>query len=268
MTTTIEPATGDTPRERPGIVSATPLVPPSERDAAEFANVAGRESPAESSSGVSDVPVLEAPSPAGRVDAAAWRCVDVVASLAVVVILAPVLVLVGILVKRSSPGPVFFRQIRVGRGGREFKVWKFRTMQDGTHQTVLADPALRAEYENNDFKMQEDDPRITKIGKKLRKSSIDELPQLINVIKGEMSLVGVRPLLPQELALRSDYDRSLYERYRPGVTGLWQVEGRSNVKAIQRIELDRRYLEHWSSWTNLKLILQTPRAVLLGNGAK
>jgi lipopolysaccharide/colanic/teichoic acid biosynthesis glycosyltransferase len=268
MTTTIEPTTGDAPRERPATDTAKPLAPHCELGVAESVEVAGTDSPGGQPSRAPATPVSAAPRPAGRVEAAAWRCVDLLASLTALVVLAPLLALVAILVKRSSPGPVFFRQIRVGKGGREFKVWKFRTMQDGTHQTVLSDPALLAEYKNNDFKLHEDDPRITNIGKKLRKSSIDELPQLINVIMGDMSLVGVRPLLPQELALRSDYDRSLYGCYRPGVTGLWQVEGRSNVKAIERIELDRRYLEHWSFWTNLTLILRTPRAVLFGHGAK
>jgi lipopolysaccharide/colanic/teichoic acid biosynthesis glycosyltransferase len=207
------------------------------------------------------------PTSPSTVGLALWRCLDITVSVVALIVMSPLMLIVAALVKASGPGPIIFRQTRVGRGGNEFELWKFRTMQDGTHQLVMSDPDIRADYEKNDFKLSEDDPHITPIGRKLRKSSLDELPQLLNVIKGQMSLVGVRPLLPQELARRAPYDRSLYMRHRPGVTGLWQVEGRSSVKAAERIELDRTYLEHWSFWTNLKLALQTPRAVLFGHGA-
>lgn len=226
-----------------------------------------RAEPAQAEPAEVELVQAELPTSPSAMGLAVWRCLDIAVSVVALIVLSPLLLIVAVLVKASSPGPIIFRQTRVGRGGSEFELWKFRTMQDGTHQHVLADPAIRADYEQNDFKLSEDDPHITRIGKKLRKSSVDELPQLLNVIRGEMSLVGVRPLLPQELARRAAYDRDLYIRHRPGVTGLWQVEGRSSVKAAERIELDRTYLERWSFWTNLKLALQTPRAVLFGHGA-
>jgi lipopolysaccharide/colanic/teichoic acid biosynthesis glycosyltransferase len=205
--------------------------------------------------------------PASKWRGVAWRCVDVTIAVVAVFALSPIIAVVSLLVKASSPGPIIFRQRRVGRNGREFEILKFRTMKDGTHQQVLADPVLRAAYEENDFKLAENDLRITRIGRRLRKTSLDELPQLLNIIKGEMSLVGVRPLLPQELAQRPDYDRELYGRYRPGITGLWQVEGRSSVKAEERVSLDRQYLEQWSIRSNIVLLLRTPFAVLFGHGA-
>ncbi len=205
--------------------------------------------------------------PASKWRGAAWRCIDIAIAIVALLALSPVIGVVALLVKASSPGPVIFRQVRVGRNGRGFEILKFRTMNDGTHQQVLADPVVRAAYEQNDFKLAENDRRITPIGKRLRKASLDELPQLLNVIKGEMSLVGVRPLLPQELAQRPAYDRDLYGRYRPGITGLWQVEGRSSVKAQGRVGLDRRYLEQWSIRGNIALLLRTPFAVLFGHGA-
>ncbi len=196
-----------------------------------------------------------------------WRVIDISVSSLALIILMPFLLLVSILVRTSSPGPVIFKQHRVGRDGRLFKVWKFRSMRVGAHTEVMADPDLRSSYFKNDFKLSEEDPRITKIGRKLRKTSIDEIPQLLNVIRGDMSLVGVRPLLPEELALRPENDQELYRRYRPGITGLWQVEGRAKIKAGERIDLDRRYLEQWSLRTNIKIALRTPMAVLKGNGA-
>jgi exopolysaccharide production protein ExoY len=167
----------------------------------------------------------------------------------------------------TSHGPAIFRQSRVGLGAQSFEVLKFRTMDDGTHDHVLNDPDLRRSYETNDFKLPSDDPRITRVGRFLRRTSLDELPQLVNVLRGQMSLVGVRPLLPQELQIRSRHDRELYAHHRPGLTGLWQIEGRSTVGDSDRIELDRRYLEGWSVRSNVKILLRTPRAVLFGAGA-
>ncbi len=166
------------------------------------------------------------------------------------------------MVKATSRGPVLFNQQRVGRNGELFTVYKFRSMRDGTHHEVLGDAVARQAYHDNDFKLPPDDPRITTIGRLLRKTSLDELPQLVNVLMGDMSIVGIRPLLADELALRPEYDQQLYRTMRPGMTGLWQVEGRSTVQKTDRLHLDRRYVEEWSVWGDVKIAVRTPLALL------
>lgn len=197
-----------------------------------------------------------------RRELVAQRLFDLVTALVgVVVFLVPAL-LIAVVVKCTNSGPVLFTQRRVGRGGREFTVYKFRTMRQGTHQEILADERARQAYRDNDFKLPPDDPRITGIGRLLRKTSLDELPQLINVIQGKMSIVGVRPLLAEEVAIRPAYDQALYRCMRPGMTGLWQVEGRSTVRSTDRLQLDRTYLENWSVWGDIKIAIRTPFALL------
>ena len=189
------------------------------------------------------------------------RLLDIcVATAAALVAFFPGLVIAAI-VRSTSTGPVFFVQERVGQHGEVFRLVKFRTMRDGTHLEVRANAEMLAEYQANDFKLPPDDPRITAIGRWLRRTSLDEVPQLINVLKGEMSIVGVRPLLTEELALRTTYDQALYRALRPGMTGLWQVEGRSTVQKEDRLHLDRRYLETWSLWRDAEIILRTPGAL-------
>jgi lipopolysaccharide/colanic/teichoic acid biosynthesis glycosyltransferase len=190
------------------------------------------------------------------------RTIDVVVGAVALVLSFPVWMLIAALIKATSRGPVFFLQERVGRAGVPFTVIKFRTMRDGTHAEVLACEEQHAHYAANDFKLLPDDPRITKFGKILRKTSLDELPQLINVLRGQMSLVGIRPLLSDELARRDDFDQDCYKLMRPGMTGLWQVEGRSTIGSTDRVVLDRRYLETWSLIKDLKLLLATPLAIL------
>lgn len=213
---------------------------------------------------VPSVEVRSTPSTASR---RIMRTLDVACALVLLLVLSPLMAIVAILVKRSSPGPVIFRQQRIGKDGELFDVLKFRSMADGTHEQVLSDPELRRQYEQNDFKLPPDASCITPVGRVLRKTSIDELPQLVNVLRGEMSLVGVRPLLARELALRSCYDQELYMLHAPGLTGLWQVEGRSSIGDDARVELDRRFLEEWSPRGNVNLLLLTPKAVLCGVGA-
>jgi lipopolysaccharide/colanic/teichoic acid biosynthesis glycosyltransferase len=196
-----------------------------------------------------------------------FRVIDVVLALAGLLLLAPLLATLGALVRLTGAGPTLFKQQRVGRSGDLFEVVKFRTMTDGTHDAVLSDPEARRRYEQNDFKLFSDDPRITRIGRLLRKSSLDELPQLINVLRGQMSLVGIRPLLPQEVTQRSEYDQQLYRLLKPGLTGLWQVEGRSAIGDDHRIELDRRSVETWTVRSALRILARTPKAVLVGIGA-
>lgn len=192
-----------------------------------------------------------------------WRRFgDVVIAGVTLVVAAVPMLLIAAAIKVTSRGPVLFRQDRVGREATMFRVAKFRTMTDGTHADVMASEEDRRRYIENDFKLDANDQRITKLGRLLRKTSLDELPQLFNVIKGEMSIVGIRPLVPIELGLRPDYDQELYRSLRPGLTGLWQVEGRSTVAQEERLELDRRYVETWSPWNDAKILLRTPLALV------
>lgn len=196
--------------------------------------------------------------PPDTAQAIARRLFDIALAAIALVVFAVPCVVIAIVVKLTSRGPVFYVQQRVGRRGDLIGVLKFRSMLDGTHAEVRNDPA----YIDNDFKLSPDDPRITRVGRVLRSTSLDELPQLFNVLRGQMSVVGVRPLLEEELALRSKYDQDLYRMFRPGITGLWQVEGRSSVCKAERVELDRQYLENWSLWGDIKIAARTPLALL------
>jgi lipopolysaccharide/colanic/teichoic acid biosynthesis glycosyltransferase len=190
------------------------------------------------------------------------RAVDlIVCTLGFLAFAIPMLIIAA-LVKCTSRGPVLFTQPRVGADGILFPVKKFRTMRDGTHAEVLSDHSLHALYRANDFKLPSGDPRITTVGRFLRKTSLDELPQLFNVLTGDMSIVGVRPLVPAEVAQRPMHDQLLYRSMQPGMTGLWQIEGRSTVRDADRLLLDRDYLEQWTLRRDLAIIARTPFAVL------
>ena len=211
---------------------------------------------------------LGVPTPLLRLDVlerpghAAKRALDITISLIALIILAPVMVILAIAVKRTSPGPVLFRQERVGQNGQPFDVLKFRSMHSGAHAELVRNPIDHRRYQENGFKLDADDPRITRVGRFIRTTSLDELPQLVNVLRGEMSLVGIRPLLTDELALRSDYDQACYRALKPGMTGLWQVSGRSSVGRTDRHALDRDYIETWTLEADLRVLLRTPIAVL------
>lgn len=211
--------------------------------------------------GSADLPVVK------PVDRALMRAIDVVGSLLLLVILAPIALASAVAVRLTSQGPVIFRQKRVGMGGEIFEVLKFRTMENGTHDKVLADSNLYELYKANDFKLPAEAAMTTSVGKWLRRTSMDEIPQLVNVLRGEMGLVGVRPIELEQLDERSVYDQALYRSHRPALTGVWQVEGRSEFRDEHRIELDRRTLEGWGLLTNVSLLLRTPFAVLRGAGA-
>lgn len=212
--------------------------------------------------------LVENPAPTvSRASRRSMRIIDVALASFSLVLVSPIALVVAVLIATTSRGPVIFRQQRVGRGGELFEVLKFRSMADGTHHEVHADPVARSLYEANDFKLRPDDPRITTVGRFLRKTSLDEIPQLVNVVRGEMSLVGVRPLLERELALRPELDQRLYRNHLPGLTGLWQVGGRSMVGEHDRFALDREYLQTWSVRSNVAILFRTPLAVLRGAGA-
>lgn len=192
------------------------------------------------------------------------RLFDVTVSLAALIFLSPVMLLTALAIKLDSPGPVIFKQKRVGKNGVEFDFYKFRSMVADAEQ-LRNELAAANEADGPVFKIRED-PRITRTGKFIRKYSIDELPQLMNVLKGDMSLVGPRPPLPREV---EEYGNIEWRRMEviPGITGLWQVSGRSEVSFNKWMELDVYYIEHWSFWFDLKILLQTIPVVLTGKGA-
>ncbi len=194
----------------------------------------------------------------------AKRTFDLVVTSTIVLLGMPLWLLVAAAIKLESPGPVFYRQTRIGRGGNEFGMYKFRSMRADA-DAVLAELAEANEATGPLFKMK-DDPRITRVGKWLRKFSIDEFPQLINVLKGEMSLVGPRPPLPSETSQYNDYHWRRME-VPPGMTGLWQVSGRSSLTFEEMIRLDLFYIENWSVAFDLSLIARTVPAVLFARGA-
>jgi exopolysaccharide biosynthesis polyprenyl glycosylphosphotransferase len=192
------------------------------------------------------------------------RAMDMTVSATTLILLSPLLALVALLIKLTTPGPVFFKQHRVGMNKRTFTLIKFRSMYVDAEQRK-ADLAALNEVDGPVFKIK-NDPRITPLGRIIRKTSIDELPQLLNVLRGEMSLVGPRPPLPSEV---DQYDW-IYRRrlsIKPGLTCLWQISGRSNLPFARWMELDREYTEKWSIWLDIKILFKTVPVVLSGNGA-
>lgn len=202
-----------------------------------------------------------------------WRAVkrmfDIVASVILLVLLLPVFIAVAIAIKRTDLGPATYSQRRIGRHGRSFPCFKFRTMVSDADECLkrwsIENPALYDEYLKT-FKLK-NDPRITPIGHWLRRTSLDELPQLWNVIRGDMSLVGPRPVILKELQDYYGAAAQLYVRTRPGITGLWQVSGRSDTSYEQRVILDEWYILNWSFWYDIVILIQTARIVVTGKGA-
>lgn len=205
------------------------------------------------------------------------RAMDVAGSLAALLLLSPVLAGISIAIKLTSAGPILFKQQRVGLYGRKFTFLKFRSMKcnndPGIHQAFTQQ--LIAGKSNPEgargpvptvFKIQ-NDPRVTWIGRFLRKTSLDELPQFINVLRGEMSLVGPRPPIPYEVKCYDSWHKRRLVAVKPGITGLWQVSGRSRVGFDDMVRLDLRYARSWSLWLDILILLQTPRAVVSGSGA-
>ncbi|MDX1450360.1 MAG: sugar transferase, partial [Acidimicrobiia bacterium] len=192
------------------------------------------------------------------------RVIDIIGATLALAVLSPVLLITALAVRLSSPGPVIHRQIRIGQDGEPFIFLKFRSMYiDAEH--LKKSLTQYNEAEGPIFKIRQD-PRITPVGRWIRKLSIDEMPQLLHVLTGRMSLVGPRPHLPEEVAV---YDGEARRRLavRPGVTGIWQVSGRSDLDFETWIAMDLEYLDHWSLWLDLKLMARTFTAVLSGRGA-
>lgn len=199
------------------------------------------------------------------------RALDVAGSAIGLLALSPLFAGIALAVKLTSPGPVFFRQQRIGRRGREFTFYKFRSMQTGNnsaeHEKFVEALISGETPANGTFKIQ-NDSRVTRIGALLRKSSLDELPQLYNVLRGEMSLVGPRPPIPYEVHKYSHWHRRRLYGAQPGMTGLWQVEGRSRVGFDDMVRLDLQYIASWSMWLDLRILWKTPKAVISGKGAR
>ena len=195
------------------------------------------------------------------------RVLDMVLASALIVLLTPLMMAVAIALIVGSPGPVIYGQRRLGRYGRSFKCFKFRSMFTDAEQRLASDPELHAEYVRNGFKLPDgQDPRITPLGRVLRRTSLDELPQLWNVLRGEMSLVGPRPIVPAEIRHYRE-DSQMLLLLQPGITGLWQVSGRSNLAYPERTDLELEYVEEWSLSRDLRILAATIPAVLQRRGA-
>ena len=205
------------------------------------------------------------------------RMMDVLGSALALAIFLPVFLVIAIAVKATSEGPVFFRQRRVGQHGNSFTFLKFRSMYANNDaqvhkqyvQQLIAGKADKHPSNGNGegvYKMTKDS-RITRVGAFLRKTSLDELPQFFNVLKGEMSLVGPRPPIPYEVEAYEIWHRRRLLEAKPGITGLWQISGRSRVKFDDMVRLDLQYARNWSPWMDIKILLRTPGAVVLGSGA-
>ena len=195
------------------------------------------------------------------------RVIDILLVVVFSVVTLPLIVAIAALIKLTSPGPAFFGQRRYGRKGEPFMAWKFRSMAADASQVLeqcLSDPALREEWRRS-HKLR-NDPRVTRIGRFLRRTSLDELPQLWNILRGQMSFVGPRPIVAEEIA-RYGESYSLYKKVTPGLTGLWQVSGRNNTSYEQRVNFDLYYVRNWSFWLDLHILARTVKVVVLGDGA-
>lgn len=207
------------------------------------------------------------------------RVIDIIGGIVGLIIFSPLFLIVPILIKVTSPGPVFFRQERLGQLGKKFVFLKFRTMHidndDGIHRNYISnlidggniscDDSEKPGNEGS-FKIR-NDPRVTMVGKFLRRTSLDELPQFINVLKGEMSLVGPRPPIPYECDKYKLWHMKRVIEVKPGITGLWQVEGRSSTSFDEMVRLDLKYIREWSLWLDVKILLKTPCVVVTAKGA-
>ena len=207
-----------------------------------------------------------APAALGEGQARAKRCADIVGASIALLLVWPLLAVLAVLVKLDSRGPVLFAQTRVGLRGRPFRMLKLRTMRDGADDEKAALAHLSHTDDPRLFKIPED-PRVTRVGRVVRRWSLDELPQLVNVLRGDMSLVGPRPFFASDL---DDYEVHHFRRLavKPGITGLWQVSGRSDIVDFEEVvRLDRHYIEHWSLALDLRILARTLPAVVGRRGA-
>jgi exopolysaccharide production protein ExoY len=195
------------------------------------------------------------------------RDLDFVLAAVLLLLTAPLMLTIAVAIRCTSKGPAIFRQTRIGRNARPFGILKFRTMRGDAEAVLAANPALYAEYVANDYKLSPDrDPRITPLGRWLRRTSLDELPQLFNVLRGEMSLVGPRPIVTDEIAHYGDR-ADVFHAALPGLTGAWQVAGRSELRYPERCEVELEYVRNWSLARDLVILFATARHVISGRGA-
>ncbi|MHB8138162.1 MAG: sugar transferase [Smithellaceae bacterium] len=201
------------------------------------------------------------------------KVIDIIGSGLALLCLSPLFLMIAAVIKATSPGPVFFKQHRVGFNGKKFSMFKFRSMKNNCdsaeHRSYIKQYICEqnsAAVEPGVFKLT-NDSRITPIGHILRKTSLDELPQLINVLIGDMSLVGPRPPIPYECELYNIWHRRRFLSFKPGITGLWQVTGRSRTTFDEMVRLDLKYIREWDLWSDIKILFMTPRAVVNGSGA-
>ncbi len=196
------------------------------------------------------------------------RAMDLLLATPVLVLVSPLLMAIYALLKIFDPGPALFTQQRIGRDGRSFVVYKFRTMRvdaaERLEHLLANDPKAAAEWAK--YQKLRNDPRVTLFGRFLRKSSLDELPQLLNILRGEMSVIGPRPVTAGEMQ-RYGSDMPFYTAVRPGVLGLWQVRGRNKLTYPQRVAYDVEYVKTWSVWQDVKIMLEAIPVVLMGKGA-
>jgi lipopolysaccharide/colanic/teichoic acid biosynthesis glycosyltransferase len=196
------------------------------------------------------------------------RAFDLLVSIPLTLCALLVLPALALLVRLDSPGPVLFSQERIGRSGERIRVFKLRSMHADAEDRLQADPALYQRYVDHGFKLPEsDDPRITRVGRILRKTSLDELPQAFSVLVGSMSVIGPRPVVPVELQTLYRDRADLYLITKPGLTGLWQVSGRSKIGGDERVALDEEYVDAWSPLLDVRILLRTIPAVLTARGA-
>ena len=210
-----------------------------------------------------------------RVALAVKRGIDILGSLAAILLFSPVFAVIAVLIKCTSKGPILFRQTRVGQYGKKFTFLKFRSMRVNNDATIHKEYVTKfiagkgekqASGAGEVFKLTKD-PRVTSIGRVIRRTSLDELPQFFNVLFGDMSLVGPRPPLPYEFDVYDTWHRTRVFEVRPGITGLWQVNGRSKTNFDDMVRLDLQYARTWTIWMDLKILAKTPKAVLGGEGA-
>jgi exopolysaccharide biosynthesis polyprenyl glycosylphosphotransferase len=212
-----------------------------------------------------------------KIELALKRAVDLLGALVGLILFSPIMLVTSLAIKITSPGPVIFTQNRFGKKGVRFPFYKFRSMywnvDDQLHQEYVTslikgdlEKINQGDEEEPIYKMKSD-PRVTRIGKIIRKTSIDELPQFFNVLKGEMSLVGPRPPIPYEVEKYEPWHLRRILEVKPGITGLWQVDGRSKTSFDDMVRLDLRYVQTWSLWLDIKILLKTIRAVVRPTGA-
>lgn len=204
------------------------------------------------------------------------RIIDIIASIFLLILFLPIIIIVSLLIKVDSPGPILADvPERLGKNKKKFKMYKFRSMIVNAHYLLRTNPQFRQlyeEYKRGSYKLKKD-PRVTRLGRFIRKHSLDEIPQLINVLKGDMSLVGPRAYYPDEYKeqlKKFSHCQRYFEKVfqvKPGITGLWQVSGRSDIDFEKRIKLDAYYVDNLSLWLDLKIILKTPWVMITGKGA-